>query len=204
MDSDSEPSVISKVTSGYAALKSSRSCVVRAWSSSDAHTVSFTVSVVAAIRFATGSSEDAAELSAEVSAAAVSVAAELSAAVLSAAAVLSVVVSAAVELSAEEAPPASFPEFPHPTRLAATMDVASNAANTFFFITFSSLSLILFIALYKMCCHILYHLYQNFLRNRVAYFFVNFRFKVNLTPKKAFCQPSIHRSHIFLHFLTDF
>lgn len=101
-------------------------------------------------------------------------------------------------------PPASFPEFPHPTRLAATMDVASNAANTFFFITFSSLSLILFIALYKMCCHILYHLYQNFLRNRVAYFFVNFRFKVNLTPKKAFCQPSIHRSHIFLHFLTDF
>ena len=65
--------------------------------------VSFTVSVVAAIRFATGSSEDAAELSAVVSAAAVSVAAELSAAaVLSVAAELSV---AAVELSAEEAPP---------------------------------------------------------------------------------------------------
>ena len=108
---------MSNVTSGYCALNFSSSSVVNVWSSSEAHTVRDTVSVVAAIKLATGSA----------------------ASVLSAASVVSSAGAASsVAASVVSAGASSFAAPPQPVSIAATMERVSNDANNFFFIYLSS------------------------------------------------------------------
>ena len=110
---------MSNVTSGYCALNFSSSSVVNVWSSSEAHTVRDTVSVVAAIRLATGSAASVLSAASVVSASSAGAASSVAASVVSAGA-------------------SSFAAPPQPVSIAATMERVSNDANNFFFIYLSS------------------------------------------------------------------